>query len=277
MLKRSIASYSFHGSLRDGSQDMFGYIADSQRLEMSQLDPWVGHLAPIVENDRAIKTGGAPFRDTLDDGEIGYLARVKAAADAANLPVGCVAVDGAHIYLDDAAARAGHRAVAYRWINAAKHLGAAQIRIDCGGSAEMPDAEFDIIIAGYHDLMARTQDAGLELILENHFGASAVPANVARIIAEVDGLGLLYDTHNWAAGLHAEGATIGAPLARSVHLKTFHGGDETGIDDEIKVAVDALLTVDYNGCWGVESIARNGDEYAAVDAALELLRTMVKQ
>jgi sugar phosphate isomerase/epimerase len=270
-MNRSIASYSFHNLVKAGQHDMFAYITDSKRLGMSQLDPWVGHFGPIVENDRAIKAGGPPFRDTLNADEIAYLDRVKAAIDESGLVLGCIAVDGAHIYLDEAEARAGHRAVAYRWLDAARRLGAKQIRIDCGGSADMPDAQFDIIVAGYNDLMARK--GGLDMLIENHFGASRVPANVERIFAAVPNLGLLMDTHNWDNGQHAEGSQAFAARTRSVHIKTFYGGDDdiAAMEQEVTVAVEALKAAGYAGCWGAESVARDGDDYAGIDKTFALM------
>ena len=54
-MKFSIASWSFNRLLKAGEQDMFKYIEDSKTLGMAQLDPWNGHLAPLVEEDEYLK------------------------------------------------------------------------------------------------------------------------------------------------------------------------------------------------------------------------------
>ena len=75
----------------------------------------------------------------MTSAEEDYLERVLAAAKAAGLPFGCLAIDGAHIYEDTAEARRANRQLAYRWLEAAARLGCSQVRIDAGGSAELPE------------------------------------------------------------------------------------------------------------------------------------------
>src|SRR5207247_8613553 len=120
----------------------------------------------------------------------GYLAKVKEAAKRAELPLGLIAVDGGHVHEPTAEAREVKRKNAYKWIEIARTLGAGQIRLDAGGSAAMPEEEFEIILAGFEDLKKRCRDAGLELVMENHFGASVMPDNVVRI-CQRGGIGLL--------------------------------------------------------------------------------------
>ena len=124
MVKLSIASWSFHRLLESGQQDMFKYITDCKDLGATQLDPWNGHLAPLIAGDHAMKAGLVP-NGQLSAAEKAYLAQVKAAAEETGLPFGCLAVDGAHIYEATPEARALNRAVAYRWLEAASLLGAS--------------------------------------------------------------------------------------------------------------------------------------------------------
>src|SRR5207237_6801965 len=118
-----------------------------------------------------------------------YIAKVKEAAKRVELPFGLMAVDGGHIYEPTAEARAQKQRTAYHWIEVARKLGARQIRLDAGGSAAMPGEEFEIIIEGFEDLKKKTREAGVELVMENHFGASVIPDNVVRI-CDARGLGL---------------------------------------------------------------------------------------
>jgi sugar phosphate isomerase/epimerase len=276
-MKFSIGSYSFHRLLAAGQQDMFKYITDCKELDMAQLDPWNAHLALLTAADEQLKESGSEVAVFSDEAQA-YIEQVKVAADEAGLPFGCVAVDGAHIYEATEEARRINRASAYRWIDAAAKLKAKQIRIDCGGPTELTDEMFDIIIKGYRNLVARCREVGLELIMENHWGGNSIPENVVRILDAVDGLGLLFDSHNWAKipGTKERGWELCAPYARSVHIKTF-SFDANGNEAETDVSIPIRLLVEagYNDVWGIESVPKDGDEYGAVKKTRALIERIL--
>jgi sugar phosphate isomerase/epimerase len=271
MLKLSIASWSFHRLLESGQQDMFKYITDCKELGATQLDPWNGHLAPLIAGDNAMKAGLVP-NGQLSPDEKAYLAQVKAAAEKAGLPFGCLAVDGAHIYEPTPEARDLNRAAAYRWLEAAQLLGAQQVRVDAGGPPEMPDEAFSIIVEGYKDLLARAHPLGIELLIENHWGPSPIPENLVRILEAVPDLGLLFDTNNFQ-GDKERAWEMFAGRASSVHIKTF-SFDEQGNDPSVNLAkaIQLLAAAGFNGAWGVESVPRDGDEYGGVTKTFALIR-----
>ncbi len=268
-MRLSIASYSFHRLLESGKQDMFGYIEACKRMGTTELDPWNAHLALLRTRDPEIKAG----EPVLNSAEEAYLARVLAAAKQAGLPFGCLAIDGAHIYEDSIEARRANRRLAYRWLEAAARLGCAQVRIDAGGSAELPDEMLAVISDGYQDLIDRAAKRGIEVLIENHWGPSPVPENVIRILESAPGLGLLFDTNNWAAGRQIDGWRMCAKYARSCHVKAF-SFDETGRDPSVDLekAIQILLENGYDGCWGVESAPPDGDEIGAAEKTLALIR-----
>ena len=269
----SIGGFSFHRLLASGQQDMFRYITDCKELGATQLDPWNAQLAPVKSGDDVVKAGSDPERAELTSQDDAYLQRVKAAADEAGLPFGCLAVDGAHIYEPTAEARAANRALADRWLEVAQILGAQQVRIDAGGPQELPDDVFEIVVAGYRDLVARAGDKGIEVLMENHWGPSVVPENVVKILEAVDGLGLLFDSHNWAPGMQEKGWEMCAQYARSTHFKTFQfddDGNEVTVD--VPKVIGILRNAGYAGCWGVESVPEDGDEYGAVRKTIALIR-----
>jgi sugar phosphate isomerase/epimerase len=272
-MRLSIASYSFHRLLQAGKQDMFGYIAACQQLGATELDPWNGHLAPLRERDPEVKAQSNASEPLLTAAEETYLERVLAAANQAGLPFGCLAIDGAHIYEDSAEDRRANRRLAYRWLETAVRLGCKQVRIDAGGSAELPDEMLAIISDGYKDLIGRAAQLGIEVLIENHWGPSPVPENVIRILEGAPGLGLLFDTNNWAAGRQMDGWQMCARYARSCHVKSF-GFDESGRDPSVDLekAIRILLEQGYDGCWGVESSPTDGDETGAVEKTLALIR-----
>ena len=62
-MELAICSYSFHRLLAAGQQDILRYIADCRELGCTQLDPWNGHLAPVLPKEA---TGPlTPQRGTL--------------------------------------------------------------------------------------------------------------------------------------------------------------------------------------------------------------------
>jgi sugar phosphate isomerase/epimerase len=275
-MELSICSYSFHRSLEAGRQDVFQYISDCHSLGCTQLDLWNGHLPSLLDDEARSPSSFTPEYAQLSADELDYLARIKAAAESAGLPFGCLAVDGAHIYEPSPEARQAQQIKAHRWLNIAEQLGTQQIRIDSGGPSEMPDEVLDVIVSGYNDLIPRAREKGIEVVIENHWGASRMPENVVRILEAVPGLGLLFDTGNWPEELRETGWTQCARYARATHLKTYAfdaEGNETTVD--IPRAIRILQEAGYEGSWGIESVPRQGDEYEAAEKSVALVRRVL--
>ena len=275
-MELSICSYSFHRMLESGQQDVFQYISDCQTLGCTQLDLWNGHL-PSLLDDKALSPSSitAEYAQLSPD-ELDYLARINAAADRAGLPFGCLAVDGAHLYEASPEARQAQRIKADRWLNIAEQLSVQQIRIDSGGSPEMPEEVLEVIVSGSRDLLPRAGEKGIEVLMENHWGASRPPENVVRIMEAVPGLGLLFDTGNWPEDKREEGWTRCARYARATHLKTYAfdaEGNETTVD--IPRAMRILQEAGYRGAWGIESVPRQGDEVEAARKCVALVRRVL--
>ena len=272
----SICSYSFHHLLEAGKQDVFQYISDCHTLGCTQLDLWNGHLPSLLDDEERPPSGFTPEYSQLSADETDFLVRIKAAADSAGLPFGCLAVDGAHIYEASPEARQANQIKAHRWLNIAEQLSAQQIRIDSGGPAEMTDDVLEVIVAGYNDLIPRAGEKGIEVVIENHWGASRIPENVIRILEAVPGLGLLFDSGNWPEEMRETGWTRCARYARATHLKTYAfdaEGNETTVD--IPRAIRILQEAGYRGSWGIESVPRQGDEYEAAKKSVALVRRVL--
>jgi hypothetical protein len=101
----------------------------------------------------------------------------------------------------------------------------------------------------------------VEIIIENHWGASRSPENLARILDAVDGLGLLFDTQNFPPDRKEACWQRFAPHARSVHVKTFEFNAQ-GNDPTVDIPAVRTPTAGYTGCWGIESVPRDGDNTA---------------
>ena len=271
-----ICSYSFHRMLEAGQQDVFQYIDACHALGCTQLDLWNGHLPSLLDDPARPPSSLTAEYARLSSTELDYLRRIKGSADASGLPFGCLAVDGAHIYEASPEARQAQQVKADRWLNIAGALGVPQVRIDAGGSPEMPDEMLELIVKGYNELLPRAGEKGIELVMENHWGASRIPENVERILGAVPGLGLLFDTGNWPQDRQEAGWALGARHAHATHLKTFafdDQGNETTVD--IPRAMRMLLEAGYQGSWGIESVPRVGDEIEAARKSVALVRRVL--
>ena len=269
----AFCSFSFHRLLAEGKQDIFQYIKDCKDLGACQLDAWNAHLAQIMEADEVLKAGNDPENAELAPVDDDYLKRVKDAAVEAGLPWGCIACDGAHIYEEDEGDRKLNRAIAYRWLDIAEFLGARQVRIDAGGPVDMPDEAYKVIVGGYNDLISRARDKGIEVVTENHWGPTTMPDNIVKLMENIEGLGLLFDTNNWAEGHQEEGWEGCAKYATATHVKTFCF-DEDGWDPtvDLKKCIGMLVEVGYDDVWGIESCPREIGEMEGAKKSVELIR-----
>lgn len=275
-MRFSVASYSFHRELKAGRQDIFKYITDCKDLGCTQLDPWNGHFALLIAEDEQIRTSKTPTQATFSQAGLDYVAKVKAAADTAGLPFGCVAADGSHVWEESEEARAANRACAYRWLDVARRLGAESMRTDTGGKPELPDAMFKIITDGLQDIVNHGREAGVRVSIENHWGASNIPKNVVRVLDAVDGLTLLFDSRNWAQGMREEGWQIGVPRAKDVHIDIFKTRENPDtLEQDLTRLIRMLVKAGYNDCWGIESLPPDDDEYAGIRKSMAFIEKTV--
>ena len=98
--------------------------------------------------------------------------------------------DGGHIYEETEAERAARRTwptggwtSRHRWARRSCGLTAV------GGGVDRRD--FEIIVDGYNELIPKAKAAGVEILVENHWGPTKYAENTVRLLEEVDGLGLL--------------------------------------------------------------------------------------
>jgi sugar phosphate isomerase/epimerase len=253
-MRYSLCSYSLHRTVDAGKLDVFGYNRFCRQAGFTQLDPWNIHIQRAYDDK-------------------GCLAELKASAADLGLPYGCIAVDGAHIYEPDAAARDENRRRRYRWLEIAAELGAAQLRIDAGGQGESLDAILPVVVEGYNDIISRAAPLGIEIIIENHWGPTNHPDAMRRLLDAVPRLGLLYDSYNWPQGTHARAWREFAGDASLTHFKTFRfdaAGNEP--DWDIAGIVRLLQAAGYAGAWGIESTPADGDELGAAEKTLALLK-----
>jgi sugar phosphate isomerase/epimerase len=243
----AIASYAFHGLLRAGQIDLFGYLESCRyRYDLRTADIWNGMLT------------------SLDDA---YLAKVKSALRERELTLVNLCVDGPHIWEDDPAVRERHYQQALRYLEVTEFLGAQTLRIDAGVRADtFTDEQFDGIVTRFREYAQRAYDHGYKVGPENHWGAEVVPENMKRICEAVDhpGFGVLLHFRGNA------GDALMAPWAMHTHISW----DIT--EGALAEHLTMLRDTGYTGCWSVEHHSGQ-DEYAEVAVQLAKVRAVLAQ
>jgi sugar phosphate isomerase/epimerase len=252
----SVASFSFHGALAEGSLDVFGYLeACRYRYHLGTADIWNGLLGSDVEVQLN------PDRLKL----------VRRAMDDRDLVCVNYHADGCHPWEDDEEARARHKELAYRHLEAAEILGASTVRIDTGGRGrEWTNEEFDFIAKAFIDFAAYAGNAGFKIGPETHWGATNYPDNMLKLHAAVAsphyGILLHMGKDTWTSP--SEYDRVLAPIAIHTHIaqNVCYGR----LDD----ALGILIESGYSGALGIEHHTGK-NELAEVEAQIGLLRRAI--
>ncbi len=249
----SIASFSFHGALADGTLDVFGYLeACRYRYHLNTADIWNGLLGSDVEQQ-------------LDHER---LRKVRQAMDERDLVCVNYHADGCHPWEDDADARRRHRDLAYRHLKAAEMLGARTVRIDTGGrEREWSSEEFDTIAAAFREFADYAGSAGFLIGPETHWGATNYPDNMLKLYEAVNsayyGILLHMGKDTWTSAGDYDRAL--APIAIHTHV------DQRTCYERMDEALEILSEAGYRGALGVEHHSGKS-ELAEVGAQIGLVR-----
>jgi len=246
-LNIAIASYAFHGLLRAGKIDLFGYLESCRyRYDLRTADIWNGMLTST---------------------EDAYLANVKQELDERELTLVNLCVDGPHIWEDDPDVREQHYQGALNYLHAAETLGAQTIRIDAGVHADhFTSEQFDWIVKRYRQYAQRAYDNGYRVGPENHWGAELVPENMRRLCEAVDhpGFGVLLHFRG------DEGDAVMAPWAMHTHISWEL--TEQGLAEQMEL----LRAAGYQGCWSIEHHSGQ-DEHVEVAVQLAKMQAILKR
>lgn len=168
-------------------------------------------------------------------------------------------------------------AVAKKWLDGAKILGAKSMRVNSGGPRVLPNAvpasdgypKADDVakylancIESFKELADHGGKAGVKVTLENHWGLTANPANIRIIVDEVKNpfCEASPDFCNWEHEyLLYNGLKMLAPYAHSnVHAKYWNRWKDNDVRRSVKIMTDAkfegTFALEYeDGPWdGVE-------------------------
>ncbi|MGC4108187.1 MAG: sugar phosphate isomerase/epimerase family protein [Thermomicrobiales bacterium] len=217
-----------------------------------------------------------------------YLNDLRIALDDAGMRVPSIAVDGPTISLPDAAARRTHIETVKQWFHVARAIGAEAIRVNSGGELDATEADLARIVAAYRELAGEAEQTGVTLLIENHGGASANPANLRRFLAEVDSpwFRSCPDTGNFPNGTWREGVEAMLPYAVSTHIKVYAMGDDgeqpysgwDGIDrtSNLREILRMLRAATYTGPLCIEAGIGEDETQAARDAIAYVKRLLAE-
>ena len=199
---------------------------------------------------------------------LGYLRRLKKSlADAGVTPVLIMVDDEDPTAGTDASERRAAAVAHRKWVDVAHYLGCRAIRCNMrGGEGDWRQDKGLIARAAesFRDLLAYARGSGIQILIENHGGASSDPDVLARLMKEVNDpqFGLLVDLGNWNKGDdHYQAIEKTLPWARGISVKDIPGWD---LEKKLRMC----MASEFHGFWGIESGARP-PEGASPEAVFE--------
>jgi len=163
-------------------------------------------------------------------------------------------------------------AVAHRkWIDTAHYLGCHAIRCNLRGGPKEWQKDKDIAKRGaeaFHDMLEYSKGSGVNIILENHGGASSDPDVLTELMGLVKNprFGMLVDTGNWNPGVDRyEAVKRMMPYAKGVSAKGTWG-DDLRPDFDLAKLLQVCVDSGYRGWYGIESGLRRAQGSPALSA-----------
>ncbi len=255
----SLAQWSFHKALF--------------AKQMDHLD-----FARVARRDygiEAIEYVNSFFKDKATDAT--YLAEMNTRAKDEGVYQHLIMIDGEGALGDaDDAKRSkaveNHR----RWLDAAKTLGCATIRVNAQSSGT-PDEQERLAADGLRRLVEIAAPLKLNVIVENHGGLSSHGDWLVRVMKRVDHprMGTLPDFGNFYEYDRYQGVGEMMPYAEAVSAKSHDfdaAGNETGID--YKRMMQIVLRAKFKSWVGIEYEGTVMPEPDGVKATLRLLQRM---
>ena len=255
----SLAQWSFHKALF--------------AKQMDHLD-----FARVARRDygiEAIEYVNSFFKDKAADAS--YLAEMNKRAKDEGVYQHLIMIDGEGALGDpDEAKRAkaveNHR----KWLDAAKTLGCATIRVNAQSSGT-PDEQERLAADGLRRLVEIAAPLKLNVIVENHGGLSSHGDWLVRVMKRVDHprMGTLPDFGNFYEYDRYQAVGEMMPYAKAVSAKSHDfdaAGNETGID--YKRMMQIVLRAKFRSWVGIEYEGTVLPEPDGVKATLRLLQRL---
>jgi len=164
-------------------------------------------------------------------------------------------------------------AIAHRkWIDIASYLGCHAIRCNMGGAAKDWKSDTDLVARAaesFNDLLEYAADPDLNIVVENHGGASSDPEILVSLMKVVgsDHFGTLPDFGNINRGDNREEVVRKiVPYAKGISVKASWAADGTNAGWDLDRLLKICMESGYRGFWGIESSMARGGGSAAMAA-----------
>ena len=164
-------------------------------------------------------------------------------------------------------------AIAHRkWIDIASYLGCHAIRCNMGGAAKDWKSDTDLVARAaesFNDLLEYAADPDLNIVVENHGGASSDPEILVSLMKVVgsDHFGTLPDFGNTNRGDNREEVVRKiVPYAKGISVKASWAADGTNAGWDLDRLLKICMESGYHGFWGIESSMARGGGSAAMAA-----------
>jgi L-ribulose-5-phosphate 3-epimerase len=161
-------------------------------------------------------------------------------------------------------------AVSHRkWVDIAHFLGCHAIRCNLGGPRQDWAADKDLVpraAESFRNLIEYARGSNLNVIIENHGGASSDPDVLVALMKEVNdpNFGTLPDFGNVNPGAdHYEVIRKLMPYAKGVSVKAMWAADGTHPRYDLEKIIKICQDAGYHGFWGIESSFGGGRQQGA--------------
>jgi hypothetical protein len=156
-----------------------------------------------------------------------------------------------------------------KWIDVASYLGCHAIRCNMGGGAQDWKSDADLVARAaesFNDLLEYASDADLNIVVENHGGASSDPDILVNLMKAVgsDHFGTLPDFGNINRGDNREEVVRKlVPYAKGISVKASWVADGSSAGWDLEKLLKICMESGYHGFWGIESGMARSDDSAS--------------
>ena len=257
LYKISLAEWSFHKAL--------------QAKELDHLD--FARVARKEFGFEAIEYVNQFFKDRAKD--TAYLAEMNKRAAGEGVYQHLIMCDGEGRLGDpDAAKRTEAVENHFKWVDAARTLGCATIRVNAASEGSFEEQQ-KLAADGLRRLCEFADRSGINVIVENHGGLSSRGDWLTGVMKLVDHprVGTLPDFGNFYEYDRYQGVTEMMPFAKAVSAKSYDfdaSGNETKLD--YRRLMQAVVKAGYRSWVGIEYEGDRLPEREGVAATLHLLQ-----
>ncbi len=248
-----VSSWSLHKSLSSGTP-LLDIPAQVAAHGLSKLEVCHFHLPSI---------------------EAVYLARFRAALDAAKVEFYTLLIDEGDLTHPEAAERQNAIAGICRWIDVAAECGAARVRVSAGSAPPSP-MSLQRSLSGLTEVCRYARNAGIGIVTENWHALLDHPAEVLSLLEALPGqIGLKMDFGNWAGTRKYDDLPKIAPLAVCTHAKAAFPApgvmDEADFAHCLRICRDAKFTGPH-----ILIFSDAGDEWESLDLMRDAVLTTLE-